>query len=247
MSKVISLLVSPFLVLLSIFLACFAAMTTIFAFSTLFIRVIFVYADLAAALVQNQFTTKIPSSRFPVAAQAHAMDRNITHHERKGRRSSTASGSSNGGGTTPRAFDASRVGTYSNDLHTRDFEGVGGWRASGPGNEDLLWTNMNSRLELPTSADGLQRNHHRSKTSSSMTAMPMLPISPTDWRTRIPTRNHVGQLSSPEEYFADQRPSRSTASLDTANIGRTLRRKQSSSSGSSQSSARTLPIATSNG
>ena len=41
-------------------------------------------------------------------------------------------------------------------LTTRDFEGVGGWRFqnSDSGDEDDKWSNLNSRLELPTRGTG---------------------------------------------------------------------------------------------
>lgn len=45
----------------------------------------------------------------------------------------------------------------------RDFEGVGGWRLGGA-DDDVLWTSINSRLELP--ADHVRR-HRRSATSGS--------------------------------------------------------------------------------
>jgi len=49
----------------------------------------------------------------------------------------------------------------------RDYEGVGGWRLDDSGSDDeALWTNMNSRLELP--ANHGRRHHQRSLTSSSL-------------------------------------------------------------------------------
>ena len=247
MSRIIYMIVSPILLFISIPLALLATVTTAFAFSTLFFRALIVYAELAAALVQNQFATQATSSRSSTSGRAKSIDRNRSQGRRKGRRNSTASVSSNGGELTPRAFETSGFGIYGSGVPTRDFEGVGGWRIPGPDDEDVLWTNMNSRLELPTAADGRQRNHHRSQTSGSMTTMPLLSASPTDSRVRTPTRSLAGRPSSPEEYFGNRPSSKSTSALDTANIGRTLlRHKPSSSSGSSHSSGRTLQITSSN-
>lgn len=47
---------------------------------------------------------------------------------------------------------------------TRDFEGVGGWRIGDPSDDDALWTNINSRLELPAHHE---RRHKRSLTGGS--------------------------------------------------------------------------------
>ena len=248
MSRVVFMVVSPILLLVSVPLAVLAAITTTFAFSTLFFRALILYAELAAALVQHQFATPAISSRSSASTRAKAIDPLRSHSRRKGRRSSTASGSSNGAETTPKAVEAGGFGMYSSGVSTRDFEGVGGWRIPGPDDEDNLWTNLNSRLELPTTADGRQRNHRRSQTSTSMTTMPMLSTSPTTSRARTPTRSLAGRTSSPEEYFGNRPSSKSTTALDTANIGRSLlRRKPSSSSGSSHSSVRTLHITSSNG
>lgn len=62
----------------------------------------------------------------------------------------------------------------------RDFEGVGGWRDPGSGDDEAIWIGMNSRLELPAagagaaaggpaSADGesRRRHHRRSRTLGS--------------------------------------------------------------------------------
>ncbi len=59
-------LLSPALILISLPLAIFAALTTTLAFSTLFFRALIVYAELAAVLIQNPFNLKsllVPPSR----------------------------------------------------------------------------------------------------------------------------------------------------------------------------------------
>ena len=47
---------------------------------------------------------------------------------------------------------------------TRDFEGVGGWRIGDASDDEALWTNMNSRLELPAHHE---RRHQRSLTGEA--------------------------------------------------------------------------------
>lgn len=236
------------LFIISIPLVIFATLTTTLAFSTLFFRVLIVYAELAAALIQDQFAPHSISNKSKKSGKAKLPHRGTVYYRRSGRRSSTASGSSHGGESTPKAPEMSGLGVYGSGDSARDFEGVGGWRLPGSDDDESLWTNMNSRLELPTMTDGRQRHHHRSQTSGSMTNMPLPSMSPTSSRARTPTRGQVGRPSSPEEYFRNRPPSKSTTSLDTANIGRSLlRHKPSNSSGSSHSSVRTLHLTGSNG
>ena len=244
MARVTCMIVSFPLLLASIPLVILATLTTTLAFSTLFLRVLMVYAELAAALVQDQFAPQSTSNKSKKTGQTHLGRRDSLYRRCSGRRSSTASGSSSyGGETTPKVPDMSGLGFYGGGDSTRDFEGLGGWRLPGPDDDDSLWTNMNSRLELPTLADGRQTHHHRSQTSGSMTNMVLPSTSPTSSRARTPTRGQIGRPSSPEEYFRNRPPSKSTTSLDTANIGKSLlRHKPSNSSGSSHSSVRTLHL-----
>ncbi|KAL9100594.1 MAG: hypothetical protein Q9163_004053 [Psora crenata] len=240
---------SPLLLFISIPLTFFAALTTTLALSTLCIRALIVYVELAAVLIQDQFSPRCSSGRESDPLKTKNLVGEASPARRRSlRRNSTASGSSNAGSITPRAPDTSGLGIYGSEGPTRDFEGVGGWRVPGPDDEDVLWTNMNSRLELPTVADGRQRHHHRARTSSSLTAWPLPPTPPTSWRVRTPTGGHHGRSTSPQEYFRTQQPSKSTTSLDTANTGKAvLRHKPSNSSVLSHSSARTSHISTSNG
>ena len=232
MTFLVALLFSPALLLITIPLAIFAALTSIFAFSTLLLRALIVYAEMAGVLIQNQFINYNLSTQALKSAPSKAVSPRKPRSERR------RSGSSNGS-TTPRTLELSGLGAYGSGNPVRDFEGLGGWRMPGSPDEDVLWTQMNSRLELPAFADGRQRNHHRSRTSSSLMGRPLLSHSPTQSRTATPNRGPMGRPSSPEEYFANRRPSKSTTSLDTANIGRTLlRHRNSSSSGSSQGSIR---------
>ena len=236
MTLLIGLLFSPALLLLIVPLATFAAITSILAFSTLFFRVLLVYAELAGVLLQNQFSAKdTPRSGNKSISASLSIQRTKNAHRRRS--------SSNGGSTTPKAPELSGLGAYGSGNPIRDYEGVGGWRVPSSEDEDVLWTHMNSRLELPALADNRARNHHRSSTSSTLIAIPMLTPSPTQSRARTPTRSQTGHPPSPEEYFANRRPSKSTSSLDTANIGRAMRRrKASSSSGSSYASTKSASL-----
>lgn len=156
---------------------------------------------------------------------------------------------SSNGSTTPKAPETSGFGIYSGGGAARDFEGVGGWRIPGPDDDDGIWESMNSRLELPALInDGHNRNHHRSKTSGSLTSAPLPMRSPIQSRARTPTSIRMPGSTTPEEYFASRAPSKSTTALDAANIGKPLLRHKpsSSSSGSSQGSNKTLHLALSN-
>ena len=247
MSGLFPFLVSPILLLISIPLTVFAAFTTTIAFATLFVRVLIVYAELTAALLQDQLSgyTTFKSAPESVNLKAIAEEK---HSRRKSRRSSAGSLSSNGGSTTPKALESSGFGIYSGSGAARDFEGVGGWRIQGPDDEDdENWTSMNSRLELPATVDGRPRNHHRSRTSGSLTSV-LPPKSPGWSRARTPISTRVPETGSTEDYFANRTPSKSTTALDAANIGKALLRHEpsSSSSGSSQGSTRTLHLTLSN-
>ena len=78
---------------------------------------------------------------------------------------------------------------------------------------------LNSRLELPAMVDG-RRNHHRSRTSGSLTNASLPLKSPVRLQARTPINARVGGSASPEEYFAAREPSKSVATLDAANVGR---------------------------
>ena len=206
MSLIANLAFTPILLFFTFPLALFAALTSIIAFSTLLIRALIVYADLAGVLVQNQLS--IP---FTNNSTRKSKPSKLVHNNKNNRRKS---GSSNGGSLTPRAQELTGLGAYGSGSPTRDFEGVGGWRVPGSEDEDVLWTHMKSRLQLPN-VDG-QSNHHRSRTSTSLVALPLLTPSPTQSCARTPTRSYVGSPPSPEEYFSNPKSSKSTTSLDSA-------------------------------
>lgn len=253
MSWLFHALVSPAILLISIPLTLFAAFTTTLAFSTLLFRVLIIYTELAAAVLQDQFAfagqhTTSTSKPAPLLLRPLKAENG---HSRRKRRSSAASGSSTGS-TTPKAPDTSGLGIYSGGGAARDFEGVGGWRIPGPNDDDQIWENMNSRLELPALVnDGHPRNHHRSRTSGSLTSAPLPMRSPVRSRARTPTSLRLPDstsCASPEEYFASRAASKSTTALDAANIGKPLlkHKQSSSSSGSSQGSNKTLHLTLSN-
>ena len=214
------LLLSPILLFISIPLSFFAALTTTLAFSTLFFRALLVYAELGAVLIHNQFVGQHTSEKTLAPTKLAPLTREGKQPQHKSRRSS-AGGGSNGGSTTPRFPDTS-LGIHSGDGVVRDFEGVGGWRNPGSDDEDALWTSLNSRLELPAMVDGRRRNHRRSRTSGSLTSVSLPLKSPVPSRAMTPTSVLVGGSSSPDEYFANRAPSKSTTALDAANIGKAL-------------------------
>ena len=251
MSWLFHAVVSPAILIISIPLTIFAAITTTLAFSTLFFRVLIVYAELAAAVLQNQFALPVQKSRSTLKSSPSTLQ--TTHEDRRShrnrRRSSVASGSSNGGSTTPKAPESGGFSIYSGGGAARDFEGVGGWRIPGPDDDEKVWENMNSRLELPALInDGRTRNHHRSRTSGSLASISLPMRSPMQSRARTPTSMRVPESTSPKEYFGANTPSKSALVLDIANTGKALSRPRpsSSSSGSSQGSNRTLHLTLSN-
>lgn len=119
---------------------------------------------------------------------------------------------------------------------TRDFEGVGGWRLdSGETDEEVLWTSINSRLELP--ADHGRRHHRRSLTSGSLpgerrgtrTGSPEEKIMNTS-KARTPP---VGKSGNGEYFPAQKVLSRNGPGATGSNIKVT----NSGSSGSSKGSS----------
>ncbi|MCJ1256520.1 hypothetical protein MMC24_004341 [Lignoscripta atroalba] len=253
MSTSVYILLSPFLLAVSIPLAGFALLTTTLAFSTLFIRVIIVYIELGIAVVHNQFVVP-PSTTTPTTkSRRSSLAPDCIHARRKSRRSSTGSGQSEADSTTPKILDTPNLGIYSGTAIDRDFEGVGGWRFPGPDDEeDVLWTSMNSRLELPAKVGERQRKHQRSLTSGSLASAPFdtrfkRGFQSPDLSTRSPlwSRARTPGTASPEESYAPRLTSKSTTALGEANMGKSMTHRKSSSSIStlsSASSAKTLQL-----
>lgn len=146
----------PFLCIVTVPLAIFAGLTTTLAFAVLICRVVIVYLDIAVQVLHNSFgglkvpshlqqATSRPNSRPPSRVSSFAALR------RRRRRPSSVS-ILTGGTVTPDAG----LGLTPSIGPNRDYEGVGGWRT---GDDDDIWTTINSRLELP---DRHTRHHHRS-------------------------------------------------------------------------------------
>lgn len=79
----------------------------------------------------------------------------------------------------------------------RDFEGVGGWRYPADHDDQSLWMNMNSRLEL-TRAFG---RHHRRSTTGGSLHTPALTSPELFARTPRP-RPYTSGNASPQSYFS---------------------------------------------
>ncbi|TVY46492.1 hypothetical protein LOCC1_G001910, partial [Lachnellula occidentalis] len=132
--------------------ALFACLTTILAFNVLLFRVSLIYIDLAAAVIPYYLFGITPNPSLPNQQSASASP--IPSRRRRRRSSSNVST----GSLTPNALghSSSVVGLSL----TRDYEGVGGWRLRSE-EEEEVWTNINSRLELPAEHG---RRHRRSAT-----------------------------------------------------------------------------------
>lgn len=192
----------------------FAFLTTSAASSTLLFRVLMVYADLAAALIKNQFLQP-QSSKLPVSPRS-GPDARVSRQSGRTRSSSGDSHISR----TPKSVESRGLGIYSTGSMQRDFEGVGGWRIPNTEIEDILWTSMNARLELPAFAEGRNRHHRRSITSSGTPAAASRFGSFEHHEGRAPKSVRSLGTTSPEEYFVTRPTSKSTTALATANLSK---------------------------
>ena len=170
----------PFLFVVTIPLAVFAGLTTLFAFSVLIFRVAIVYLDIAISLVPQSIVGFKPRRYRPprqrlqlqqqpgrflaprqspsaISLQSATPSPTLTPGRRRRRRPSSASVVSNGS-TTP--IGEGSLGLFPSLGPERDFEGVGGWRVG----DDDIWTTINSRLELPD-----RRHHHRTASGGTVT------------------------------------------------------------------------------
>ena len=133
MSTLTLLLISPVLWTISIPLTIFAAITTSLAFTTLLLRALIVYIELAAALIQNQFGPEKAANSSAIPSKFALPATGVKYVKHKSRRGSAASASSTGSITPREQRASSGLGIYSGQGATRDFEGVGGCRIPGPG------------------------------------------------------------------------------------------------------------------
>jgi hypothetical protein len=154
-------IVLPFLFIFTIPIAITASITTFISFSILLVRVVLVYIELALAIIPHYLLGESSKSKSLQTAKFYASPTGV---RRRKRRTSSSSNLSCTGTITPVPGD-NLLGLSQSIGPTRDFEGVGGWRLDNPSDDDTLWTNINSRLELPADHG---RRHHRSLTSGSM-------------------------------------------------------------------------------
>lgn len=217
MARLTTVITSPIIVLLAVPLGTFAAITTGLAFSALLIRVLLVYIELGAVLVRNQLSGTARSGIRTISRRSSGIDRRELDRRPKARKgSSTGSGYSNGSTTPIAPIETAGLGVYGGTGLDRDFEGVGGWRLTSSTDEDVQWTSMNSRLELPSPLlnEQRRRHHHRSSTSGSVSTSKTRK-SPVRSRARTPWTPGV-QGIQPAEYFGSRRAaSKSTTSLNT--------------------------------
>ncbi|KAK2595973.1 hypothetical protein QQS21_006503 [Conoideocrella luteorostrata] len=206
--------VVPFLFLVTVPLALLAGITTTLAFAVLIFRVLIVYLDVALSLIPQslasiKFHTSYVSheARLPATFNSSAVSSNedsstassinqqpLFQRRRRRRPSSSISILSSAGSTTP-------VGEFGLGLMPsvgpeRDFEGIGGWRS---GDDDDVWTTINSRMELPDR--GFGRHHHRSSSSGGVTTPGDGGVLMMKTRRRSPESRTAG-LSSPNSSRA---------------------------------------------
>ncbi|CAD6443572.1 ab8a0fce-e4dd-4953-a987-6bbafda54202-CDS [Sclerotinia trifoliorum] len=205
----------PFLFFFTVPIAIFASITTTLAFCILCFRVVIVYIELALAVIPYYLCG--PKDDIKVSQSKRAIYNPPTlASRRKKRRSSASSSQSATGSITPvpaRILKGSEsmLGLGQSVGITRDYEGVGGWRLDDSGSDDdALWTNMNSRLELP--ANHGRRHHQRSSTSSSLPSEELKIRSPeaTMNTSKARTPTSIGLGLGGESYFPTMTPSPKT-------------------------------------
>lgn len=266
MQIVLTILITPLIILISIPLLVSAVVTSSFAFALLAIRVLLVYIELFFSVLRNEVNLVL--QRKSTLRKPRPLSTNNAW------RNSTTSSS---GATTPRQLlMMNPIYGASTPLY-RDFEGVGGWRYPGSDGDDeeALWTGMNSRLELPavplSISEDRKRNHNRSVTSLSAVQLKnerrrrpqsggrSRPVSALVSGSVSPEETFVGDgrghgrprpfsavLSgtvSSEEGFNEKKSSKSMLALGEAgmNVGKARQwRHRKSSSSSTGSSAKTL-------
>lgn len=211
----------PFLFFFTLPVAILASITTTFAFGVLCFRVIIVYIELALAVIPYYLYGAKADPKI-IQCKRDIYNPPTSHVRRKKRRSSASSSQPATGSATPvpaRILKGSEsmLGLAQSVGFARDYEGIGGWRLDDSGSDDdALWTNMNSRLELP--ANHGRRNHRRSLTSTS--------LPPDEMRDRGPevimntSRTRIPPCIGGESYFptmtsspkAKRKPSSGSAS-----------------------------------
>lgn len=194
---------APALIFFSLPIIILAAFTTTLALSTLFLRALFAYAELAAVLARNQIalrssqllihtgsslastSTNSSSAEDPLTASSNGLDRSDSRRSKLSHRSSISSD----GPLTPRPVGVSGGGIYGRNsagvFGQRDFEGVGGWSMEDSDDEDRVpWAVTNTRLELPSHVahERQDANYRHSRSSLSF-----IPTRPTSWHALTPS------------------------------------------------------------
>ncbi|KAH7052095.1 hypothetical protein B0J12DRAFT_540698, partial [Macrophomina phaseolina] len=236
------LLAPPILIVASLPLVALAVLTTSLAVGTLLIRVSIVYFELGVALIHSWlFATNNAGKQRSRASSGYSTP---TRHHRR-RRSSAASllAADQSVPRRPPTKSESFASLVSTAGPNRDFEGIGGWRMPGDGEEEALWIGMNSRLELPTALPDKHRRHQRSLTGGSQRCSwspEAIRMSPVQSRARTPN-GHEGP-SSPDEYFTMHHYRKAGPSWEALATSRSVERRKSSggsSTCSTSSSGRT--------
>jgi len=232
-------LILPFLLTFTIPIAIFAAITTTIAFVVLLFRVALVYIELAFAVIPYYLLGVGPAVTSLRRTESFASPTIVPVPRRKRRGSASSSTLSATGTVTPVAND-NPFGLSQSRGAARDFEGVGGWRLDNASDDESLWTNFNSRLELP--ADHVRR-HRRSLTSGSMPgdgrqhrgySPEATTASPNISKSRTPPTSTT-PLAPGDGYFP-QLPVSPRATKRTSSIITTAPGSSGSSKGSSVSS-----------
>lgn len=245
------LLAPPALIVASLPLVALAVLTTSLAVGTLLIRVSIVYFELGVALIHSWlFATNNAALANKHRSRASSGHSTPTRHHRR-RRSSAASllAADQPFPRRPPTKSESFASLVSTAGPNRDFEGIGGWRMSGDGEEEALWIGMNSRLELPTALPDKHRRHQRSLTGGSQRfswSPEAIRMSPVQSRARTPNAPECPN-SSPDEYFTMHHYRKSGSSWEA--LARSDERRKSSggsSTCSTSSSGRTPRTATRN-
>ncbi|KAI1074988.1 hypothetical protein F5B20DRAFT_561846 [Whalleya microplaca] len=175
----LQLFIFPFVFLVTLPLALCAGFTTILAFLVLFLRLFLVYFDvgletlryimLGGSAAHNRYiSSQRPGSPSASPQSSPELRTTTTTRRRSGARKRNNSSVSSGTLTPIGSLDGLAL-TPSTGLG-RDFEGLGGWRldslaggADAETPEDLQWTNLNSRLEMP-----YRRHHYRSQSGAAI-------------------------------------------------------------------------------
>lgn len=205
-AHIILITFAPAFILFSFPLTIFAAITTTLALSTLFLRALFAYAELAAFLAGNQFAfrssqliihsefSSASTSNTPSLAEdspiisSNGLDRSDPRRSKLSHRSSISSN----GPLTPRLVGESNIsggGIYGQNsagfFCQRDFEGVGGWSMEDSDDEDgVPWAVVNTRLELPSHVAHERRDTNHCRSGSSLS---FIPTRPTNWHALTPS------------------------------------------------------------